>query len=112
MTTEETKREIYNKFDKLLNIKGVTAYKVAQATGISTATLTNWKNGKYTPKSDKLKLIAEYFNVPENYFTVEDETVAPEFNDEHLELIYLYDKLNKEQQIAYLNMLRSTTPKK
>lgn len=112
MTTEEIKKEVYNKFDRLLTIKDVTAYKVAQATGISTTTLTNWKHGKYTPKADKLKLIAEYFNVPESYFNVEEEMTTPGYDDEHLELIYLYDKLNKEQQTAFLNMLRSATPKK
>ena len=109
------KREIYDRFEKLLNMKGVTAYKVSQATGISTATLTNWKNLKYTPKSAKLKLIAEFFNVPESYFyTGEMEIISdvPTFDDVHLELIYLYDKLNKEQQTAFLNMLRSATPKK
>ena len=33
-------------------------------TGVSTSTLTNWKYGRYTPKTDKLKKLADYFGVP------------------------------------------------
>lgn len=55
---------MYEKFAKLLEEKHVTAYQVSKATGISTATLSAWKNGDYTPKIDKLTLIAEFFSVP------------------------------------------------
>ncbi|MBQ9065245.1 MAG: helix-turn-helix transcriptional regulator, partial [Blautia sp.] len=30
----------------------------------SQATLSSWKSGKYTPKIDKLKKLADYFGVP------------------------------------------------
>lgn len=59
---------MYKKFDELLNKTNKTAYRVAKETGISTATLSNWKNGNYTPKTDKLKIIAKYFGVPIDYF--------------------------------------------
>ena len=60
---------MYEVFENLCKEKGVTAYKVAKATGISTATLSNWKKGRSTPKSDKLQLIADYFDVPLETFT-------------------------------------------
>ena len=53
----------YEKFAKILKIKGVTPYRVAKETGISTATLTAWKNGSYTPKVEKLSLIASFLRV-------------------------------------------------
>ena len=59
---------MYEKFQKLLDERGVTAYKVSKETGIATATLTEWKNGTYTPKVDKLMLIAKYFGVPIEFF--------------------------------------------
>lgn len=55
---------MYEQFEELLRKENVTAYQVAKATGVSTATLTNWKQGKYTPKVDKLMKIANYFGVP------------------------------------------------
>lgn len=62
---------MYGKFEKLLAERGVTAYQVAKETGISTATLTQWKQGKFTPKMDKILLIADYFGVPLEYFARE-----------------------------------------
>lgn len=57
----------YEIFKKLCEINNVTPSKVSKATGISTATLTSWKKGVYTPKQDKLQLIADYFNVSVDY---------------------------------------------
>ena len=54
---------MYEKFEKLLKQREVTAYQVAKETGVSQATLSNWKAGKYTPKIDKLKKLADYFGV-------------------------------------------------
>ena len=59
---------MYEKLAKLLKKNNVTAYQVAKATGVATATLTEWKKGTYTPKADKLKKIADYFGVSIEYF--------------------------------------------
>ena len=61
----------YETFRLLCEKKGIKPSDVSKATGISTATLTNWKQGKYTPKYDKLKVIANYFDVPVNDLMVE-----------------------------------------
>jgi transcriptional regulator with XRE-family HTH domain len=52
--------------------RNVTPADVSRGTGIATATLTNWKKGKYTPKIDKLQKIADYFGVSITYFTGSD----------------------------------------
>lgn len=54
---------MYERFEILLREKGISAYRLAQDTGISTATLTSWKQGKYTPKPEKMQKIADYFGV-------------------------------------------------
>lgn len=59
---------MYRKFEELLKTNNITAYQVAKATDISTATLTEWKKGTYTPKIDKLKKIADYFGIPVTEF--------------------------------------------
>ena len=59
---------MYDKFEKLLEERNLTAYRVAKDTGISTATFTEWKNGKYKPKVEKLMILADYFKVPLEYF--------------------------------------------
>ena len=59
---------MYEKLKALLDKSNKTAYQVAQETGISTATLSNWKNGNYVPKVDKIKILADYFGVSIEYF--------------------------------------------
>lgn len=64
---------MYEKFEKLLKEKNVTPYRVHKETGISTATLSDWKNGKSQPKKDKIEKICNYFNVPLSYFYDKEE---------------------------------------
>ena len=59
---------MYKKYILLREEKGVTDYKVAQETGITKSTFTDWKNGRSNPKLDKLKKIADYFGVTVDYF--------------------------------------------
>lgn len=62
---------MYEKFQQLLDKTHKTPYKVSKDTGISTATLSNWKNGNYVPKADKLKILADYFGISIEYFLEE-----------------------------------------
>lgn len=59
---------MYEKFQELLDKTNKTAYRVSKDTGISSATLSNWKAGNYTPKVNKLKILADYFGVSIEYF--------------------------------------------
>lgn len=60
--------ELYERYEKLRDIKGYTDYKVAKLAGIKgTATISNWKNGKYTPKDDKMQAIASVLDVTFDY---------------------------------------------
>lgn len=75
----------YERFAALCQERNVTAAAVSRATGIATATLSNWKKGNYTPKTDKLQKIADYFGVPITYFTDPDGVE----NFEHQESYYV-----------------------
>ena len=65
---------MYKKFEDLLVKNDTTPYKVSKATGISTATLSDWKRGRSTPKLDKLLILSKFFNVPLEYFLEEETT--------------------------------------
>ena len=67
----EEGEKVYEKFAELLAKNNKTAYQVSKDTGVSTATLSNWKHDNYRPKVDKLKVLADYFNVPIEYFLEE-----------------------------------------
>ncbi len=63
---------MYKKYAELRDDLAVTDYEVSKQTGISTSTLTNWKYGRYTPKVDKLAVLAKYFGVSIEYFLSEE----------------------------------------
>lgn len=58
---------MYGRYDDLRRERGLSNYQVAKATGISQSTLSDWKNGKSTPKNDKLLILAEFFGVSMDY---------------------------------------------
>lgn len=111
---------MYKIFKKLLEINNVTPYRVAKETGISTATLTQWKNGISTPKQDKLQKIADYFNVSLEYLLTGKEKDSTEFvyylNEDAAEtaqeifekdkiLFDVYNSSKKEQLVAFAKKL-------
>lgn len=60
----------YKQFEKLCNERKVTPYQVSVGTDgkVSTTVLTQWKNGEYNLKLEKLSLIANYFGEPVTIF--------------------------------------------
>ena len=63
---------MYDKYCRLRDQKGITDYRVAEETGITKSTFSDWKTGRSKPKFDKLMILAKYFDVPVEYFA-EDE---------------------------------------
>ena len=58
---------MYDIFEQLLQKYGVSAYKVAKETGVTQSTLSDWKRGRSTPKSENMKKLADYFGVSIDY---------------------------------------------
>lgn len=58
---------MYEIFEQLLQKYGLTAYKVSKETGITQSTLSDWKRGRSTPKTENMKKIADYFGVTVEY---------------------------------------------
>lgn len=90
----------YDKFEYLLRKHGLTAATVSKETGIAQSTLTEWKKGKYTPKTDKIKKIAEYFDVQPDYFYGEGTIIerASQIPNEAFDLLRRYYELSLEQR--------------
>lgn len=87
---------MYDIFEELCNKNNVTPYKVGKETKIATSTLSDWKNGKSTPKQDKLKKIADYFDVSVDYLMTGKE---PQFSVEMADIdaeLFRMDKRIKE----------------
>lgn len=98
---------MYEVFEKLMKSKNINASKVSADTGIAQYTLSDWKNGKSTPKTDKLEILAKYFGVTVEYLRTGKESTLPVFEPEYVEVIEMYSKLTKEQKDAFVSLLRS-----
>ena len=59
---------MYEVLERLMKEKGVKASELAKETGIPSSVFTDWKKGRYTPKADKLYVLARYFGVPMETF--------------------------------------------
>lgn len=68
----EKRKASYEKFEKLLEEHNVTAYRVGKEAEVPLSTLSDWKNLRSIPKTDKLLKIADYFDVPLDYFVRDD----------------------------------------
>lgn len=106
----------YENFELLCKYKDIKPSQVSNVTGISTATLTSWKQGKYTPKQDKLQLIADFFGVSVDYLmTGKTNEFSIEMAKKDVELSLMSDRLkeyalkmatlSKENQELIMNMI-------
>ena len=101
----------YELFAKIIEAKGITPYRVAKDTGLTTVLFTDWKKGKSKPKYDKLKIIADYLGVSVEYLqgieTKQQEILDildSQHDDEPKEEMPL-----SEQEKALLSVFRATT---
>lgn len=53
----------YSEYAKLRDERGLKDIDVAKASGLNQPLFTNWKQGRYCPKIDKIKKICEVFGV-------------------------------------------------
>ena len=99
--------EAYARFFEIISKKGITPYSISKNVGIATSTLSDWKNGKSMPKSDKMKKIADYIGADVDYIiTGEKKTDFESLGKEHAELLKMYEMLNREEKEQILNMMK------
>lgn len=96
----------YDKFEELCKEKGVNPRAVSIATGIAPATLSNWKKGNYTPKTNKLQKICDYFEVPLEYLTGKSQIVKnpmqPNLNDIIVKSYFQSPEYDASQSTIYI----------
>ena len=114
----------YKIFEQLLKMNKTTVYRVAKDTGIAASTLSDWKNGRSTPKTEKIRLIADYFGVSLEYMLGKGETMqsaASSYSVAHIPIIgeiragspiitnesllgYEYAEVNESEEFFYLKV--------
>lgn len=101
---------MYEIFEKLCSKHGVTPYKVCKETGLTTATISNWKAGRYNPKADKMQVLADYFGVSLEYLMTGEEKESYYLNEETAKLAQ--EMFEDEDMRSLFNMKRDMPPER
>lgn len=65
----------YDRIFEVMKEKELTAYRVSKDTGISQASLADWRKGRSKPKIDKLQILSDYLGVSISYLTGESDEI-------------------------------------
>lgn len=103
--------EFQERLRKLLVDKDITASELSRLSGIGKSDISNYLNGKYLPKQDKIYLISQAIGVDPGWLMTgveqkHDENEGPK-TDEARILAAGIDKLPKEQREQALSVIRA-----
>lgn len=88
----------YDKLKLLCERRGTTITAVAREIGLSTASGTNWKEGK-TPRADTLQKLADYFSVKTDFFLSDtDEFTSRPLTDNEVSVLRIFETLDEAAQ--------------
>lgn len=109
--------EVLQRIEQLKEAKGITVYRLMKDLNMSQSTYSTWIEKDRVPKTDRLQVIAEYFNVSVDYLL--NGTNEPEPIDVGVEIqklinyltddnsSYCYGEvLSEEGKLALLNSLK------
>ena len=111
------KNEFQYRLQKALAESGMTAAELSKATGISDANISNYINGKYVAKQDKVFLLAQALHVDPGWLMTGDEPTSPPDDDsgtpktvEARSLARGIDSMPKAQREAIMSMMMGLYP--
>ena len=106
---------MYDVFDELMKSRKMNPTEVSRQTKIPRSMFTDWKNGRSTPKADKLKTLADFFGVSVDVFYDDDVKVQNSGQQkvyyENAETAQLAQEMFEDRDMrALFNMKRNMDP--
>lgn len=98
-----------------LKLRGFTAYSLSKSIGVSTATISNWKQRNTDPPSKCIIPICEFLGCSIEYLLTGEDTGAPVvikkepvpgISENGREMLALYEKLSERDQLLLLGRLQ------
>lgn len=75
------KNKFASRLTDLIREKNISKRRLAEKTGISAMSISDWTNGKVQPTAENIYIIAVFFDVTTDYLLgLEDETGAKQQN--------------------------------
>lgn len=82
----------YENYCLIRDKKGYKDSEIATGSGVTKSTLSDWKAGRYTPKTEKLQKIADFLGVSVEYLMTGEEPDGYYLNNEARDMAqFLYD---------------------
>lgn len=102
---------MYEIFALLLEQRHLKAADVCKGTGLPSSLFSEWKRGKSTPKADKLKKIADFFEVSVEYLMTGEENTPIYYTNE--ETARLAQEMYEDEDMRSLfDMKRNMPPER
>lgn len=102
---------MYEIFALLLEQRHLKAADVCKGTGLPSSLFSEWKRGKSTPKADKLKKIADFFEVSVEYLMTGEENSPIYYTNE--ETARLAQEMYEDEDMRSLfDMKRNMPPER
>lgn len=98
---------MYEIYQKLLDIKHLKNSDVSRGTGVSNMTLSDWKNGKTTPKTETMQKIADFLEVSVDYLMTGKEPSESKYSTE---MAHLVSKIRNDAELSKALLLYFDLP--
>lgn len=100
---------LYDRIKMLCDKNNITLSRLEQDCGFANATIDKWKNTS-TPKADKIKVIAQYFNVSTDYLLgmtdIPSSVESMMGDDDFISLQRARSKMSPKENQKMMQMLR------
>ncbi len=73
--------DIIVRIKKIMAAKGISQAELVRRTGIRASSISDWLSGKYTPKQDKIDLMASALGVSPAWLMYGKEEIEPYYSD-------------------------------
>lgn len=105
MNDEEQKKIFSKNLRKYVENSGKQQNDICRDIGVKTTTFNMWIKGNTMPNVSKIQMLADYFHIGKSDL-VDEKPEAPEFNEDHIEMIQIYDSLPKSEQDKMMQIIR------
>ena len=98
--------DFVKRLNQLMEDKNISQNKLAEMTGITQSSISDWANGKYKPRQDKVYLLSEALKVSPAYLLgyTDNKNLDQHISTaENENLNMLFNKLNDEGKDKVLN---------
>lgn len=89
--------QMYEIFEKLCDLKGITPYKFCKDTGVNTSTISTWKKNNSKCKPYLAEKVCTYFGVSHDYLMTGKESEKEQYSTE---MAMLVRKIRNDKEMS------------